>query len=65
MKASEFRNLTSAEIEQKLLDLKKNFLTSVFNWLLVNWITRLKFVMCAKRSLVPKPFCVKENLGLV
>ena len=49
MKANELRNLTTAEIEQKSPDLKRNSLTSVFNWPLASLITRLGSVTFAKK----------------
>lgn len=49
MKANELRNLTTAEIEQKIAGFKEELLISVFNWQLANWTTQLGFVTCVRK----------------
>lgn len=52
MKANEIRDLTTAEIEQKVKSLKEELLIYAFNWRLDNWKTQLASVKCVKQLLV-------------
>ena len=52
MKAKEIRDLTTAEIEQKIKSLKEEFLIFVSNWLLVNLKIQRVFVKFVNLLLV-------------
>ena len=61
MKANEFRNLTTAEIEQKIAGFKEELFNLRFQLATGQLDNPHPIKKYVKKSLVRKRFCVKEN----